>query len=64
MSDAITLPPLPKATDFGFRDESGLWNVQDGFTHDQMQAYATAAVEQTPMGYVELPYNSITVEVP
>ena len=45
MTEAIILLPLPKETDFGFRDESGLWNVQDGFTHDQMQAYATAAVE-------------------
>ena len=41
----IQLPPLPKVTDFGFRDESGLWNMQDGFTHDQMKAYATAMVD-------------------
>ena len=37
------LPPLPEPVDYGYREE-GTWVQQLCFTHDQMKAYARAAV--------------------
>ena len=37
------LPPLPEPVDYGYREE-GTWVQQLCFTHDQMHAYARAAI--------------------